>query len=209
MRLEVILIGMMMGLAFAAPPGIVTTETLRRGLRGGFAHALSVQVGSLVGDASYAFLALAGLASVLQTPLVQMVVGGVGALFLLYLAVQSLGAGSLGPTVREAPVITFRASFLSGMVLSLTNPWAIAFWISLGGSFFALGLRPATDVPLVLASFMAGALVWSFVLSALIERGRCLLSPRLFRGISVVCGLLLAAFAISVGARLISTLLIQ
>ena len=67
MRLEVIFIGVMMGLAFAAPPGIVTAETVRRGLGGGFAHALFVQVGSLVGDASYAIIALAGLAAALQS----------------------------------------------------------------------------------------------------------------------------------------------
>jgi chemosensory pili system protein ChpE len=209
MRWEVILIGVTMGLAFAAPPGIVTTETLRRGLRGGFAHALSVQVGSLIGDASYAIIALAGLAAILQAPFAQMLLGGAGALFLLYLAWQSLRARSAGPLLPQAAGGNYRESFFSGVLLSLTNPWAIAFWVSLGGSYLALGLRSATDVPWVFASFMAGALVWSIVLSALIGRARHLLSPKLFSSVSIMCGLLLAAFAFAVGVRLVSMFWIQ
>ncbi|MGE5140940.1 MAG: hypothetical protein ACM3JD_15855, partial [Rudaea sp.] len=34
---ELALIGIALGVAFAAPPGVVTAETLRRGARGGFA----------------------------------------------------------------------------------------------------------------------------------------------------------------------------
>lgn len=202
MRWEVILIGVTMGLAFAAPPGVVTTETLRRGLKGGFVHALSVQIGSLVGDASYAVIALAGLAVILQAPLAQMLVGSAGAEFLVYLAWQSFRTHAVDIAPTAASVGNYRDSFLSGMLLSLTNPWAIAFWVSLGSSFLAIGLRSSSDVPLVLASFMAGALVWSVVLSALIERGRRLLSPGIFNTISVLCGLLLAVFALAVGAHL-------
>jgi chemosensory pili system protein ChpE len=204
MRLEVILIGVTMGLAFAAPPGVVTTETLRRGMRGGFAHALSVQLGSLIGDASYAVIALAGLAAILQAPLAQMLVGGAGTLFLLYLAFQSMRARTADAAFAETSGGNYGKSFLSGMLLSLTNPWATAFWISLGGSFLALGIESGADLPWVFASFMAGALVWSIVLSALIGKARHLLSPKLFSGVSILCGLLLAAFALGVGARLVS-----
>jgi len=72
-----------MGIAFAAPPGAVTAETFRRGAHGGFAVALGVQLGSLVGDATYALLALAGLAALAQNPALQF---AFGALFLMYLA---------------------------------------------------------------------------------------------------------------------------
>lgn len=209
MRLEVIVIGMTMGLAFAAPPGIVTTETLRRGLRGGFAHALSVQAGSLIGDASYALIALAGLAALLQSALTQLLIGSAGVLVLLYLAWQSLRSASAGLGTDVQGSVNYRDSFLSGMLLSLTNPWAIAFWISIGGSFVALGLRTTGDVSLAFASFVAGAVLWSIVLSTLIERGRHMVSIRMFRFISVVCSALLAAFALGSGAHLVSTILVH
>jgi chemosensory pili system protein ChpE len=102
-----------MGLAFAPPPGVVTTETLRRGMRGGFADALSVQIGSFIGDASYAIVALAGLAAILQAPLTQILVGGAGSLFLLYLARQSLRPRSPRPAFTETSGGNYGESSLS------------------------------------------------------------------------------------------------
>ncbi|MGE5141032.1 MAG: LysE family translocator [Rudaea sp.] len=203
---QLVLIGLGMGLAFAAPPGVVTAETLRRGLRGGFGHALSVQAGSLIGDASYAIIAFLGLAALLQAPLARTVVGVFGALFLLYLGWQSLKMPAPLEGVSATQRESYRDAFLSGMLLSLTNPWAIAFWVSLGSSFAALGLSIKAGVPLLLASFMLGALLWSFVLSGLIDRGRHLLSPRLFRGTSILCGLALIALAAGGAAHVISNL---
>ncbi len=204
MRIELLLFGAAMGLAFAAPPGAVTAETLRRGLPGGFRLALSVQAGSLIGDACYALLALAGAAAFLQARPAQVVVGGLGVLFLFYLAWQSLRPAT-DPRVEGELDGSWRKAFLSGMLLSLTNPWAIAFWVSLGGSFLALGLDPTGDLPWVFASFMFGTVTWGFVLAALIERGRRWLSPALFRAASLACGVLLALFALGAAARLVST----
>ncbi len=204
--MQLVLIGLGMGLAFAAPPGVVTAETLRRGLRGGFGHALSVQVGSLIGDASYAGIAFLGLAALLQSPAARIIVGVLGALFLFYLGWQSLKTPAGLEEVPAAQRESYRDAFISGMLLSLTNPWAIAFWVSLGGSFAALGLSVKAGVPLLLASFMLGALLWSFVLSGLIDRGRHLLSPRLFRGASILCGLALIALAAGGAAHVISNL---
>ena len=47
---------------FCAPPGVVTVETLLRGIYRGFTGAVVVQLGSLVGDATWAALALSGVA---------------------------------------------------------------------------------------------------------------------------------------------------
>ena len=42
--------GAIMAISLSAPPGPVTMETVRRGLRGGFRPALFVQLGSVIGD---------------------------------------------------------------------------------------------------------------------------------------------------------------
>jgi chemosensory pili system protein ChpE len=46
-----------LGLAFCAPPGAITAEALRRGLARGFRPALLVELGSLIGDATWALIA--------------------------------------------------------------------------------------------------------------------------------------------------------
>ena len=45
-----------------AAPGAVFVETMRQGARGGFQLAFAIQAGSLVGDALWALIGLAGMA---------------------------------------------------------------------------------------------------------------------------------------------------
>jgi chemosensory pili system protein ChpE/L-lysine exporter family protein LysE/ArgO len=56
----------LLGLLFNAAPGAVFAETVRQGVRGGFRPALSVQLGSLAGDALWAVLGLAGVGLLVQ-----------------------------------------------------------------------------------------------------------------------------------------------
>lgn len=205
---------MLMGLAFAAPPGAVTAETLRRGVRGGFPLAFGVQLGSLIGDATYALLALAGLAAIAQNVALQMTLGAAGALFLLYLAWASFrSARTADPSIQARSAVYLPASgsgrkrlaFLSGMTLSLTNPWAIIFWLSLGGALASLGLTdPSSEqVAFFFASFMLGSVVWAFVLSLAIARVRRWISPLVFRLVSIACGLALGSFGVLAASRIV------
>src|SRR2546423_3713334 len=68
-----------LGLAFCAPPGAVTAEALRRGLARGFRPALLMQLGSLIGDAPWAALALTGAAWLAQPSALRGVLRGAGA----------------------------------------------------------------------------------------------------------------------------------
>jgi chemosensory pili system protein ChpE len=213
LHFEIIVPGILMGLAFAAPPGAVTAETFRRGARGGFALALGVQLGSLVGDATYALLALAGLAALAQNPAFQFALGAFGALFLLYLAGSSFysalapAPNTLGVS-RGAGVLPNgerRSAFLSGMGISLANPWAIAFWLSLGGALASLGIAAAGPfaTAFFFASFMLGAATWSFALAVFVGRMHGLMRPGIFRVVSIVCAVALGGFGIVAASRLV------
>jgi chemosensory pili system protein ChpE len=212
--LEIIVPGILMGIAFAAPPGAVTAETFRRGARGGFAPALGVQLGSLVGDATYALLALAGLAALAQNSILQFALGGFGALFLLYLAWSSfqtarLQTSSLYPSpVRRAEGGAVGA-FFGGMAISLANPWAIAFWLSLGGVLASLGVVNAggSIVALFFASFMLGVTLWSIALAVIVGRLRGVMRPVIFRVVSMACGIALGAFGVMAASRLVFSII--
>jgi len=56
-----------LGIAFSAPAGAVSAEVWRRGLAGGFRPAFLVEAGSLVGDAVWAIVALAGAAFIVES----------------------------------------------------------------------------------------------------------------------------------------------
>ena len=79
-----------LGIAYAAVPGAVNTESIRRAARSGFRPGFLVQLGSLVGDSAWAILGLSGAAILLQHDLVASALGFVGATLLLMLARQVL-----------------------------------------------------------------------------------------------------------------------
>src|SRR4030095_9296732 len=92
-----------LAIAFCAPPGVVTAETVRRGLARGFGPALLVQLGSLIGDATWATLAIAGAAFLIQNVLVRLVLSLIGIGFLVHLAIKAIQdyrAGAV-PTTTE------------------------------------------------------------------------------------------------------------
>jgi chemosensory pili system protein ChpE len=208
LHLEIIVPAILMGIAFAAPPGAVTAETFRRGARGGFALALGVQLGSLVGDATYALLALAGLAALAQNPMLQFALGAFGALFLMYLAWSSFRTERVDLSGFEnlTGLDHRRGAILSGMAISLANPWAIAFWLSLGGALASLGVMNAsmTQIATFFASFMFGAALWSIALAVVVGRLRGLMRPAIFRIVSICCGVALGAFGVMAASRTIT-----
>src|SRR5215212_11662145 len=75
-----------LAIAFCAPPGVVTAETVRRGAARGFLPALFVQLGSLVGDTTWAIIALTGLAFLVQNDIARIILSLIGIFLMLKLA---------------------------------------------------------------------------------------------------------------------------
>ncbi|WP_019561506.1 LysE family translocator [Caldimonas manganoxidans] len=163
-----------LGLIFNAAPGAVFAETVRQGVRGGFRPALAVQVGSLVGDATWAVLGLAGIGVLLQVDALRWPVGVAGVAYLVWLSWDAWRAASQEfqlDAAAAAPTPPSRA-LRSGMTLSLTNPHNIAFWAALGSALGAVGVEhpTAADYGLFLAGFMASSVLWCFVCAAIVDR---------------------------------------
>jgi len=183
---------LVLGIAFCAPPGIITAEAIRRGLARGFRPALLVELGSLIGDATWAIIALAGAAFVVQNTVVRLALGIIGALFLLHLAWSAIWSAKQGavPQLKKA---TSRGDFAAGAVLSLGNPFTIAFWLGVGSSTITTHVPDPQLVHFVIffCAFMLGGLSWCFFLAGLITWGRRFVTPIFFRGVNVLCGLFL------------------
>lgn len=190
----------LLGIAFSAPPGVITSEAIRRGLTGGFWPAFLVELGSLAGDAAWAVLALTGGAILVQNKVVQVSLGLGGAIFIIYLAVLAFREAFKG----KMPIPTGsagRGAFLHGMLLSLGNPFATVFWLTVGSTAITnLNEHPgAIHYILFFLSFMLGAFIWSFILAGAVSHGRRLLNPLFFRWVNILCGIFLTWFAIRSG----------
>jgi threonine/homoserine/homoserine lactone efflux protein len=191
-----------LGLAYAATPGVVNTECIRRGMARGFRPALSVQVGALLGDGVWATFALVGVAALARHESFGVALGVVGSLFLCRLAFGALREAWTGPRERS-PVGSAGGDLGTGVVFGLANPAGLAFWAGVGGGTLAAS---GTDAgvgayAMFLAAFLGGAVCWALGLAALVGWGRRYARPRLFRTIDTVCGAVLGFF----GVRLLWT----
>lgn len=159
----------LLGLVFNAAPGAVFAETVRQGLSGGYRAALAVQLGSLVGDATWALLGLAGIGMALQWDALRWPVGVLGAAYLAYLSWDSWKASR---TVHEVRGAAQRAPLRTGVLLSLTNPQNLAYWAAMGSAMGAIGIaKPnAVDYGVFFAGFMAASFLWCFVCAAIVDR---------------------------------------
>jgi threonine/homoserine/homoserine lactone efflux protein len=183
--------GMLLGLAYVLPPGPVTAETVRRSLHGGIPAALAVQLGGVGGDFIYALLVLAGLSQFLNHTAVRPGAGLLGSVLLVVLGISALR----GPAVPLTPVAAGRPTATpaqlarlaaAGLLVSLMNPFAVAFWMTVGTS--------ATNAaPSWLAGFMLGSLAASLLTGLVAGR---LHWQRFGRWLSAGCGCLLIAFGL-------------
>lgn len=161
-----------LGLVFNAAPGAVFAETVRQGLRGGFRPAFAVQLGSLVGDATWAVLGLAGIGLALQLDALRWPVGLAGAAYLLWLSWDSWKAARVEHALGEAAPAGSRRALRAGVLLSLTNPQNLAYWAAMGSAMGAVGVAHPTvhDYGLFFAGFMTASVLWCFVCAAIVDR---------------------------------------
>ena len=193
-----------LAIAFCAPPGVVTAETVRRGAARGFIPALFVQFGSLVGDTTWAIIALTGLAFIVQNNIPRGILSLVGILLMLKLAWDAFKDALHGRELDNTSSTSSRGDFANGAFLSLGNPLNIVFWTGLGTTVFASisdGPQPIHFI-IFFAGFLGGAVLWCFFMAALVAWGRRFVNPTFFRWVNLTCGLALGLFAFQLGWQL-------
>ncbi len=206
--LDVFVLAFGLGLVFNAAPGAVFTESLRRGVRGGFRPAFGVQVGSLVGDATWAVLGLAGLGALFAVPALRVPLTVGGCLLLAWLGVSGVRDGLRSTAGPEMTTVDprGRGALGTGVSMSLSNPLNVVYWSGAAGAVSgALGDDVTTGSLLVFfAGFMASSLLWCFVCAGAIALLHRVLPPLAVRIVDLACGAALLAFAALLLQRLVT-----
>lgn len=147
---------------------VLKTST-SHGTKPGYRAALGV----FTGDAMLIFLSFLGVASLIKTsPTLFMIVRYLGAAYLLYLGIKILQATFWQKKLNTSdtePVIKTEKYFTRALVLSLTNPKAILFYISFFIQFVDFNYAHAWVPYLVLATILE--IVSFLYLSVLIFSG--------------------------------------
>jgi threonine/homoserine/homoserine lactone efflux protein len=191
----VLFIPLLLGIAYAAAPGVVNTECMRRGVTFGFRQAFMVQVGALAGDGVWAILAFSGLAALAGSSSLLDAVGLLGGLFLGKIAIDAFRGALHGRANRERAGGS--SAIRTGLIFGLANPAALAFWSGIGGGVLATGGDTTlATLAVFLVAFLLGAVVWSIGFSALSSAGRRFARPRVFAVIDALCGAIIGFFAV-------------
>ena len=195
--MQFLLIAIGLGIAYAAAPGAVNTEAIRRGAAHGARSSFLVETGSLIGDSLWALLALTGVTIFARSLAIQIVLGIAGGCFLLRMAWLALYEAFAHRRSSPANSSSTRGDFATGVVFGLANPVGLAFWSGLGSSVVASGVTGVQFV-LFFVGFFVGAVLWCVAISASIRWGRRWLRPGMFRWINALCGLALGYFGVRV-----------
>ncbi len=204
--LATVLTGAMIAISFSAPPGPVTMETIRRGLRGGFSPALRVQLGSIIGDFMWFMIALIGLGQLAQIAVIRGALAIVGVGLLLYLGTCGIRDAFKAAKLDQVGAIdTKQGAFRSGMAISIANPMAVGYWLSIGGTLVATGVagQSGGQTASFVLGFVAGTFLWAFIMALAVRFGKQILHPNLFRVINFSCGAALMIFGITLASQML------
>jgi L-lysine exporter family protein LysE/ArgO len=154
--------GILLGLGAAAPIGPVNVEIARRSLRGGYWCGVLLGAGAVTIDGLYVVLAAMSVRLYLDYPMVETTVALLGAGLLIYLGVNCLRsvrrvlrAGDL--TAAEEPP---RRNYLTGVVMTATNPMTLAFWFVVIPAIGSISSEDRRHTIGLTLGVMIGALSW-------------------------------------------------
>jgi threonine/homoserine/homoserine lactone efflux protein len=180
--------------ALILAPGPDTMYVLARGLQGpdaGVRSALGVATGVLF----HTLAAAVGVAALLKTvPAVFALLKYVGALYLLYLAVQALRTDEFDPTTETEA----GGSFRRGVLVNALNPKVALFFLAFLPGFAGTGADAPTRMAFLGAVYAAvTALYLSSVALASNRAGRLLARTGVSTGLQYVAGGVMVVLAVT------------
>ena len=181
-------------------PGPVWLAVVARGLSGGFAAAWPLAFGVLVGDAIWPVLAILGVSWIVS------VYGGFLDVLSIVASLMFLVMGALliwhaDKSISSDSRLTrpgMWAGFLAGLIVILSNPKAILFYMGVLPGFFDIGQITVIDITLIVLVSMIVPFIGNVMLAAFVGRIRLLLSsPKQLKRLNIASGVLLICVGVA------------
>jgi L-lysine exporter family protein LysE/ArgO len=189
-----------LGLSLAAPIGPVNAAQMDKGIKSGFFQAWLLGLGALTADIVYMLAVYLGVVKFLETPFIQSFLWLFGFFVLMYTGIETIISSGKIVLEHRGGESGFK-SFVSGFLMSISNPLTILFWLGIYGSVLAKTASSYGTSELFLYSFgiILGLVLWDIVMAAISSSFRKLLTTRLLTIISIISGLSLIGFALFFG----------
>ena len=192
---------LMVGFSGALMPGPLLTVTISQSAQRGFWQGPLLILGHAIAELALVLALTAGLSRLLKRKAVAGLIGLLGGAFLLWMGLdiaRSAWWGTVSLSLASAERSGAQVGpVVAGALVSVSNPYWILWWATVGVSYVALALRQG---PLGLGSFYVGHILsdlsWYSLVAFVITAGRSLLSQPIYRGILLICGFFLIALSI-------------
>lgn len=202
MTIQHVISAFLLGVVVAIPPGSVTVIACQRAIQYGFRNSMIFTLGSSVSDVLYLCLVYFGLAGFISNSGMKLTLWTACGLLLVVIGILTVAsAGGNSPEeengaagLQSRPWITF----VSGIVVTLTNPMTIIGWIAIAGNFFILWNEraPVTGwhAPVTITVIMLGVLAWFVPLVYAASRLGRIISQSFQKKIAIIAGACLVVF---------------
>lgn len=189
-------------------PGPVLTVTISESAKRGFWAGPQVVLGHGILEGALLALLVAGFARFMSEPLFLGLVGVIGGGVLLWMSLAMLkevrGLSldlSAGPGFSGGPVT-------AGVVTSLSNPYWILWWATIGLGYVLVSMKwGGIGIAVFFAGHILADLLWYSVISFLVSRGRRYIRLPVYRGVVGTCAVVLMIFGLYFSASGINYLL--
>ena len=153
----------------AITPGPGVFATISRALSSGFLNASFVVMGIVIGDIIFLLLAIFGLsaiASILGDFFI--LVKYLGGIYLLFLGYKILTSKEQETNLKGIYELSWKKNFLTGLIITLSNPKVILFYLGFLPTFINLQTLTAIDIFIIssIVSIVLGGVMLAYAYSA-------------------------------------------
>lgn len=187
----------LVGLSGAMMPGPLLTVTIAESAHRGFKAGPLIVLGHALLELALIIALLAGLSFYLKKPMVTNVISLVGGGFLIFIGLNMIrdvikGRVSLEQNKNNTGKGMTMHPVVAGILVSLSNPFWIVWWATIGLTYLTLALKSGTAG---IASFFTGHimadLLWYSLIAAAVAGGRRFLKQQVYQVVIILCGVFL------------------
>ncbi len=200
----------LVGLSGAVAPGPLLTYNIQLTCKKGFWSGPKLVLGHAILEAILILGLIWGLGRFIQLPATRIAIGLLGGLMLVWMGYDLIFKESRKGTIpssmevatatETAPAarVTDLNPVLAGIVISISNPYWLMWWVMVGLAMITQALNFGW---LGVACFYSGHILsdlgWYSFVSGAVAKGQRFISGRIYRWLLMVCGLFLIFLALT------------
>jgi threonine/homoserine/homoserine lactone efflux protein len=202
-----LLIGVITGIVISIPIGPINVAVISKGLKQSFANAFAVGLGASIMDFFYCAATMLGLSAVVHRIGVSIIFQVIGFILLLYLGIRDLTTRPENFRLENASTKNgrFHSALLVGILMYVSNPTLVAFWITLSGVIQSSEsiISNVGDGILFAVGVGSGTAVWYYSLLKAITWKRHSFKAETLSLLSKVSGVIMLVFSGYIGYELL------